>query len=179
MVTEYHVSGPARVSRRVIRATVRHPTVATVEVRAAPAERRHIISGNRERLWREIRIHRMQCCQEGFRVWVARRAEHLVDGSRFHHPAPVEDNHLTGNVLYQSEVMADEQYRGFASGLRFTEEIDDRSLDRNIKRRYGFIRKDKLRVTGKRAGDGNTLDLTPRQGTRERVGCFRWHSNHG
>ena len=72
--------------------------------------------------------------EQRLRVWMARVGEELALVRIFHDASEVHHRHACGDVLYDREIVCDENVRQAEPPLEIGQEIDDLRLDRDVER---------------------------------------------
>ena len=87
--------------------------------------------------------------------------------------AQIHDDHIVSHMAHDRKVMANEQIRQLHLLLKVHQQVQDRRLDRQIKRRDGLIQHQHLRVQHQRPRHRDPLTLTAREHMRVAVVVFR------
>ena len=86
--------------------------------------------------------------------------EDILGRSGLHKAAKIHDTDRIGDVLYDGEVMRDEEIRQIPLLLQGLQQVDDLCLHGYVQRRYRLVADYKLRIQGQCTRDADTLTLS-------------------
>jgi len=130
-----------------------------------PASTRRIywswdFSAQNDPLFLSAWIRNRHGAQQRLRVRMLRREANLRACPDFHEFSQVHDTDARGYVFDDGNRMRDKQIRQTELVLQVRQEIDDLSLDRDIKRRNGLVGYDQFGLQGQRPRDTDSLPLS-------------------
>ena len=102
-------------------------------------------------------------------VGVLRVGVYLLSGGDLHDLAQVHDGDALADVPDDREIVGDEQVRHAHLGLQVLKQVDDLSLDRDVKRGDRLIADDECGTCGKSPRDTEALPLPPAELMREAI----------
>ncbi len=91
-----------------------------------------------------IRVRHRYSREQGLGVGMQGVVEDVVGLSELYHIPEVHDPDRVGDVLYNREVVGNEEVGQSVLFLQVLQEVDDLSLNRNVQGRYGLIADDEL-----------------------------------
>jgi len=97
--------------------------------------------------------------QQRYSVGVQRVAVQFRGGGHLHHLAKIHDRYPVGDVLYNRQIVGDEQVCEAQILLKLLQHIDDLGLNGHVQSGHRLVTDDKLGVGGQGAGNAYALAL--------------------
>src|SRR5580704_14286165 len=111
--------------------------------------------------------------EERARIGMRRMREDVLAACELDDAAEIKNRDPVGEVLDDTEIMADEEIAQLLALLDIAEEIEDLALDRHVERRERLVGHDELRCRRQRPRDGDALALAAREFMRVAVERIR------
>ena len=90
-----------------------------------------------------------------------RFCEQLIRGCMFNNFSKIHDRNLIAEVLHDTQIMTDKEKRNMRLFLKILKDVQNLSLDGNIKRRERLVSHKQFRRNGKRPCYADPLSLPP------------------
>ena len=119
------------------------------------------------RVWIEARG------QKGTGIGLARRFEHLSNGTELYNLSPLHDHDVIGKIPNNRQIMRDEDEGEAHFAAQLIQKCYDLRLNRDIEGRDRFVADDELGFQCQCAGNRDPLPLTARELVRITAHMFR------
>ena len=142
-------------------------------------QRRRNIACQNNALPFQIGIDHRNRGDQGLGVRVPGVLANFCGVARFDDSAKIHHEDSLADMLYNGQIVGDEQIRQVVFALEINEQINNLRLDGNVERAHSFVTNDELRFNGEGTRDADPLALTAAEFMRVTIGVHGLQSNIG